>query len=187
CPTATHFPTLAPFLIHVNDLGHVEPFPTAPRWHSLGFENSSPCCNQATGLHNRKQSRGFCHSGREKRGTLMGDRKSACKREQGWWRGVLKQLVDVIGSPQSTAVSTLSTRGSGSIQSVCLSPRCPLTSTRPGQRDAETSTALTYEGPPDPMRDFHEVKLTCGVLQMTGEPPGHVPMMNQMDRVSQVS
>ncbi|KAK5910807.1 hypothetical protein CgunFtcFv8_005039 [Champsocephalus gunnari] len=46
---------------------------------------------------------------------------------------------------------------------------------------------LPLAGPPDPMRDFHEVKLTCGVLQMSGEPPSHVPMMKQMDRVSQVS
>lgn len=40
-------------------------------------------CNQATGLHNRKQSRGFRQSGREKRRTLMGDRKSDCKKERG--------------------------------------------------------------------------------------------------------
>lgn len=40
--------------------------------------------------------------------------------------------------------------------------------------------------PPSPMRDFHEVKETCGVLQMTGEPPSHVPMMKQTARISQV-
>ncbi|KAI9514409.1 hypothetical protein NQZ68_033527 [Dissostichus eleginoides] len=93
-------------------------------------------------------------------------------------------------------LSAIFSCGSGSIRSVCLLPRCLLTSTRPGQRDNETSTALTYEGPrvnqqrscpPDPMRDFYEVKLTCGVLQMTGEPPSHVSMMKQMDRISQVS
>lgn len=40
--------------------------------------------------------------------------------------------------------------------------------------------------PPRPMRDFHEVKETSGVLQMTGEPPSHVPMMKQTAWISQV-
>lgn len=37
-----------------------------------------------------------------------------------------------------------------------------------------------------PMRGFHEVKETSGVLQMTGEPPSHVSMMKQAAWVSQV-
>ncbi len=40
--------------------------------------------------------------------------------------------------------------------------------------------------PPCPMRDFHEVKGMSGVLQMTGEPLSHVPMMRQKAWISQV-